>query len=392
MKSIAGFNFFNELISLTIGFLFGLFLQTIGKHINRWKVRYKLNKYQICFKNVGLYSLDHADPFYKPENLRLKNTEDSFYLSFPRDTFQEILNICDSFSDEAEPRQEIFFGDNADIMVEKLANMLGMELIEVRRLLREHKDKIAFDMYERLKKGQTLFNGKMFGVKKIISSRTGSAEDSVLILNLFTTDYFTHRVMASIYQELRKEKHPISQVIDIQEVNKYYAFATSFGMDTILYLEDEKPSHQIVLTKRSKYLYNMNKDQWHLSMNEALTLTDIDYNNNISLKQCVERGLREELHLDLKDKDDVAEYYYGDLAFFQDLFELGITNLTKIKGYSYENVRQNYQVAKDCNVESADISNVSSHQSQIKRFFNKNDVTPACRFCLYMWNARNFLQ
>ena len=41
----------------------------------------------------------------------------------------------------------------------------------------------------------------------------------------------------------------------------------------------------------------MNTDLWHVSMNEGLSITDLDVDNEniISLDRCVNRGYREEL-------------------------------------------------------------------------------------------------
>ena len=49
-------------------------------------------------------------------------------------------------------------------------------------------------------------------------------------------------------------------------INDYFPFLTSMGMDVILVIEN---MNKIVLTKRSKQLINMKEDKWHLSMNEV---------------------------------------------------------------------------------------------------------------------------
>ena len=118
---------------------------------------------------------------------------------------------------------------------------------------------------------KAFFNGEMYGIKELCDRRVGNEEKNKFTTVSFKTDYYTHRVMSLVYQDLL-EKGNIAPPEGVNDINKYYPFLTSLGMDVLLVIENKE---KVVLAKRSKKLINMKEDQWHLSMNEAVSITDL---------------------------------------------------------------------------------------------------------------------
>jgi hypothetical protein len=64
----------------------------------------------------------------------------------------------------------------------------------------------------------------------------GDDEDPGVELDLFKTDYFTHRVFRSIFHELKSKNHKISSA-GLSDFLSYKPFLTSFGINTLLICE-----------------------------------------------------------------------------------------------------------------------------------------------------------
>ena len=144
-----------------------------------------------------------------------------------------------------------------------------ISLDEIRNLIELKKYEIA-NMFLR-RSSEAFFNGEMYGIKELCDRRVGNEEKNKFTTVSFKTDYYTHRVMSLVYQDLL-EKGNIAPPEGVNDINKYYPFLTSLGMDVLLVIENKE---KVVLAKRSKKLINMKEDQWHLSMNEAVSITDL---------------------------------------------------------------------------------------------------------------------
>jgi hypothetical protein len=190
--------------------------------------------------------------------------------------------------------------------------------------------------------------------------------------------------MASLFQDLKALKHKIGEVKNIMDTNYFPPFTSSFGLNTLLIMV---PENAVLMVKRSGLLRNMNgKDQWHVSMNEALTVTDID-EGIIDFQRCVCRGLREELGIKPRDQSGITFNKFGDLFFSQEVFEMGLTNIVKID-MTFEEIKSRYSVAKDAELESVEIQMISMEPQKIREFISNNECTKACQYCLEMMLGR----
>ena len=378
-NSIADISYIREAIVASIGFFVGAFFNAIGNKIKKLvqslKRKQEINKKSIDFEYEGIISLDHGDPFYKHDNLVCRCSEECFYLAIPEKQLVEIHSNNEGFIS----REDCFF-KNKDL--DSMGNELGIE--NFKKLIEKNSVIVAEEFAKRVKSGGTLFNGEMFGVNKVVSDRTGIDENARLRITFYNTDHFTLIVMASVYNELRKNNHNISKVRNITDTNVCFPFTTSFGVNTILILE---PENYVILAKRSGALRNMGGiDQWHVSMNEALTQTDID-EDVIDLERCVRRGLREELGIKPKEQGRILFNRFGDLFFVQKVFEMGITNIVKLN-MSFEELKTCYRVAKDSELETVEILPLKFNEKDINNFIKTNTCTPACKYNLAMMLSR----
>ena len=86
-------------------------------------------------------------------------------------------------------------------------------------------------------------------------TRFGYEEYPGVEMDLFKTDYFTHRVFRSIYHELKRLKHPIISS-GLNDFLQYRPILTSFGINTLLICEGED-GREIVLSKRSARVHGV---------------------------------------------------------------------------------------------------------------------------------------
>ena len=80
-----------------------------------------------------------------------------------------------------------------------------------------------------------IFNGIKYGVFDMRFTRFGHDEQPGVDIYLFETDYFTHRVFRSIYQELKQQQHEMVSA-NVGNFLQYRAFFNLFWCEYIAYL------------------------------------------------------------------------------------------------------------------------------------------------------------
>lgn len=135
----------------------------------------------------------------------------------------------------------------------------------------------------------------------------------------------------------------------------------------------------------------MNDDQWHMSMNEAISITDLRM-EYISLNGCVSRGLLEELGLKLDDYSDVR-VVYSDLFLGINPLEVGILAFVVIDELKESDVRDSYSIAQDAPFESTGNNETGLlflplSTKDINEFCSNGNLTNAAKYALYMLRIR----
>lgn len=327
--------------------------------------------------------LSHGTPFFANADLTVSTPIEHFHFSMPEQIHTAICSKNPDF-EHTNWEKPCIYWENEDetnllLSIERITNDISKE--EIRELIEKKKKEIA-EMFLS-KCSQAFFNGEKYGIKEIKDRRVGNEEKPKIVITSIKTDYYTHSVMAAVYRELLK-KGKLSSPDGLENINDYYPFLTSMGMNVLLVIENRK---KVVLTKRSKQLINMEEDQWHLSMNEGISITDLSI-GGINLAGCVHRGLKEELGI---DHNNFVRFflYYSDIFFLKSPLEVGILAIVLIDDLTESKVRESYNIAQDAPLESTGndetgLTFLPLSKSKIGRFCEGNNMTDAAKYALKM--------
>lgn len=375
-----------------VWFVLGLIIPVIYNFVKvkflRWSIRRKIKKEEISFNDNGIVSLGHGDPFYIVGNGRtdidFARPLDLFYISMPIREKEEILKYNAHFFNTSWDKDQCFLdGQGEEEMLEEIASVLSVSKKDIKKIYNEEKINVAKLLLSKVEQGSPYFNGEMYGIKRIQSERLGNMETATISVSSYKTDYYTHRVMAAIYQRVYSVNRDIVPDGKMISYNKMRYFLTSMGMNVLLILEDE---NKVVFAKRSGALINMSNSLWHDSMNEAVSITDLsDINDNISLEKCIIRGLNEELGIDVKN----PMINYGDLFFLKNPFETGISAFVLVRNLSLSELKIAYSAAKDKELETEDIIAIPFQTSKLKDFIEKKELTDTAQYMIKMLLARH---
>ena len=376
-----------DVIWFLAGMLAPVCFAKIKHKVIRYKLTRKLKKENIPLAPKQVYSLDHGAPYYDIKNIRMKDSQKSFWLKIPEEQYSQISLINPHF---ANVSSDMYFEPNESMLkgfktVFEVISSVGITQDDFITIFEESKVKVAKDFLQKIRCGEVIFNGEMFGVYRVFLPRIQEEDEAPEVtFEYMKTNFYTHRVMAEVFHAITEKTSEILKVIsDIEVINKMYPFMTGLGVDALVLLDNTS----FVLAKRTGKLCNMEKqDKWHMSMNEAVSFTDIDYEKEVSLIQCVERGLKEELGIDCKKLGPARySFYFGDIFLVKNLFEIGITVLVKVD-MQFSEIENCYQIARDVEIETKGLKEVPL--KKLGSFMKRNELTDACRYTLAMWYNR----
>lgn len=373
------------IVTYVLGVLTPTIIRFFLKKYKNYRFKKQMEKNRVEFSYKNICSLAHGDPYYSDGELRLLKPEINFHFCMPSKKYRKILQFNERF-DNAGIRKEIFFGEKSyKKFLMQFSSCIGCEDTEyLSQLIQDKKKEIAKEFLKKIKNGSPFFIGKMYGIKKMSASREKNDERAGLKIESFESDYYTHRVMAAVFQELNN-KGMIKLPNSIEELNKVYPFLTSIGLNLLLIIEEEGKPY-VILVERSSRLFNMTEKLWHVSVNEAVSLIDYDsYSKKISLDICAERGLREELAL---FEDGISDIKYTDVCYLTNLMEVGIIGYGILKNVDFSDIERRYKIAKDSVLESVSITKVELSKKGIREFLENNKTTDICQYSLQMLLAR----
>ena len=375
IKYFTGFEFLKDILLIIIGAAITWAYEFVKKHRGIMAGKKQINKIINAFTKEGIVSLANAYPYYEPRNILINDSKEEFFLTFPGE-YENTFNCRE---------QDIIF-NGRDIT--ELGNKMG--IMDFPQLIEKHRIIVANDFIQSQKTGRKVFNNTKFGVRNITVTKTDNKdENDVVSMRLYLTDYFTHKVMRSIYHELQEKGAEISSGNRIEDIIKYYPFLTSFGIDSLLALSPQTGMESLVVVKRSKHMANMDKDRWHVSMNEGLSTTDLDpVSDKVSLYESVRRGYLEELGISYNNH--MIDNEFRDIFMVKDNFEIGITTIAKVN-LSIEDFKICFNGAEDSSMETTgSFFVIPNTPGEIKRFIKKNEdeMTGVLRYCLEMCISR----
>ena len=188
-------------------------------------------------------------------------------------------------------------------------------------------EKVAKIFNDDLERGCQRSNNIMYGIKRIEFEE----KDNSYTLYLFKTDYFTFKVVNSIYKNIASEKRDFFRITDLSDIKRIFPFMCCSGVGGILNLDFFGATGAIIGQRSSSVAC---PKAWHLSFDETYDPRDKMPlkigGEHPSILMCLKRGLIEELGIDIdgfqykfdkvcmaviqtEDRYEIGVYFYVDL-------------------------------------------------------------------------------
>ena len=223
----------SELFFLLTGSVILLCIQQVylgtRRALFRRKVRSEISAYRQRKDAINVVDLATGDPEFTKRNIFSRDVshfgeKQCLYIDMPA-RLKAALREKEKQSGYMDSQCTAFHEDRSfddGRTFEDLAEMTGIaalpELIDKHRTLVGEKFVSNAD--------GMIFNGKKYGVYNLRFTRFGEEESPGVEVDLFETDYFTHKVFRSIYHELKSEGHEIARA-NADTFLKYRPFMTS---------------------------------------------------------------------------------------------------------------------------------------------------------------------
>lgn len=216
-----------------------------------------------------------------------------------------------------------------------------------------------------------IFNGMKYGVYNLRFTRFGEEENPGVEVDLFETDYFTHKVFRSIYHELKSQGHEIASA-NSDTFLKYRPFFTSFGVNCLVICDGGR-GKEVVLSKRSARVAG-GRSLYHITMNEGLSKTDKDPFGKVDIELCFKRGLLEELGIDEKIYQLSVKSAFYDFFLEKNNFEIGVSSVFELELDFEKDIAP--LIARDKQLEVDSFLALPMKAKDINAFVKRNDFVP----------------
>jgi len=373
-----------EIIFLLVGSALLFIIQKTYKYITKKIARSKLkNELKLLKKkqqNIKVIDLANGDPDFSNENLFVRivdlfGKKKSLFIDLHK-SHKKIIEENEIKKGFKGEQKSIFHPDKSFDESSNFTDLATLTKIEnLTELIEKHR-LIVGEKFINSKEGM-LFNAKKFGIFNLNFTRFGENEKPGAEIDLFETDYFTHRVFRSIYHELKENNHKICSV-NAHNFLQYRPFFTSFGINTLLITEGDK-GKEIILSKRSTKV-NTKESMYHITMNEGLSTTDKDPFDKIDLELCFKRGLLEELGITEKLYNLSVRGSFYDFFLEFNNFEIGLTSVLEMELNFEKDIKP--LVARDKVLESSHFASIPLKQKEITDFVKNNKFIPHGQYVL----------
>jgi hypothetical protein len=216
-----------------------------------------------------------------------------------------------------------------------------------------------------------IFNGKKYGVYNLRFTRFGEEESPGVEVDLFETDYFTHKVFRSIYHELKSKGHEIARA-NADTFLKYRPFFTSFGVNCLVICDGGR-GKEVVLSKRSARVAG-GRSLYHITMNEGLSRTDKDPFGKVDIELCFKRGLLEELGIDENIYQLSVKSAFYDFFLEKNNFEIGVSSVFELELDFEKDIAP--LIARDKQLEVDSFLSLPMRPKDINAFVRDHDFVP----------------
>ncbi|UYO93962.1 hypothetical protein [Pollutimonas sp. M17] len=323
-----------ELVYLVLGsvllFAFQRLRAAFRQMRHRRFIKCELEAYKERKRAINVIDLANGDPEFSKNNIFLREVSifgmgKCLYIDMRADHKTQ-LHAREKDIGYTDQQLTQFHADKSFDGTASFADLAEITKIPDLSALIERHRAIVGEQFLRSAEGM-IFNGSKYGIYNLRFTRFGESESPAAEIDLFQTDYFTHRVFRSIYRELKEAGHPIAQAGG-DNFLQYKPFLTSFGVNTVLICEGER-GKEIVLSRRSGRVHG--KPLFHITMNEGLSQTDKDAYGKVDLELCFKRGLLEELGLHERLYRLAVRGSFYDFFLEKNNFEIGVSSVLEME-------------------------------------------------------------
>lgn len=275
---------------------------------------------------LGILELTQDGNYKDGKTISLLCGEEEFFLSPPL----EILS-----NSELQQLSGYSFTENTHISWERSFAEIGQKIgfPNLAEKINEHRKKVLRQFV--YSENGTYYNNKKFGVSFLnIFQRTADLEELPCItIKLYWTDYYTHRVMKSIFHELDENYNPVVEMIwdstNYTGNPAFSIFLTSLGINVIVEGFDSRDRFGVILTKRAVTAAETNgKIQDSCSAIEGISLEDYRGTDSISIEGVVYRALESELGI---QKNEIENIRFHEFFLTKKHAELNFTCTAQLK-------------------------------------------------------------
>ncbi len=252
-------------------------------------------------------------------------------------------------------------------LVDGFAKLFNIESNEAKRHIEEARKEVAEQFANRL--DGNFFNGRLFGIVKsdALSRTEDPAEDPILYMDLYPTDYFTHKVIERLLYNQQLSIGTLENKI-VPDTAMCWS-RTSLGLSIIVVLRN---SNQIILTRRSKKTSYSEGSEWiYVSATETVSETD-ERNGIVDLEDALLRGIKEELGIDSE------MCYTSTIKFYDHFYETHfcqdniVASIELDEKYSFFDVQKLKAKDKQLEVNSSFV--ISNSEHAINEFIKENEA------------------
>ena len=340
---------------------------------------YTRSSQSVCQGKEIFKWIDHASPFYQSENFRIIDSQKQFIVPIPESHIYELTK--NGFHNHVG--QCLHSIEELQILIQKCDSTIK----DPNELLARVGIKTANDFIDQGKAGNRQPNREMYGVYKIIRSRTEIGEEPILEIEVYTTDYFTFKYMSNLYKELIS-RGVIFTFTCPEDINQYVPFFSSIGVGGFLVLKN-KNSNNYMLVQRSKSVNCAG--QWHFSYDETFKPEDMSHPEEKEISY-IQMGMARALDAELRIKDfskrkDLHSYGVtgvGVISHGRLEFEICTVVILNSSFECEKDVKESFYAAKDSIRESYRM--IFKKGRSVTAFMKNNACTPESRALFQLLN------
>ena len=244
----------------------------------------------LSYSDLDIRRIACGDPYYTDgHTLQIHLSGSSFFLTPPR---EGLTDTQKKWADQHFKPEETCFGMSTREFVRQIPIPDLPERIESAK-------KAVLQNFIDQSNG-CYFNNEKYGVERIrpFGRTEDTSETPELWVDLFLTDYYTHRVMKEVCKALiREQGEAFLSRIHYTNIGPYKIFLTSIAINLLLLDQDRLGNISMLLSARStNAAETYGEVKYAVSVIEGISVSDYDDDEkDVRMTKAVERGLREEL-------------------------------------------------------------------------------------------------